>query len=291
MTYYESEAAMCAQFCEWVRLKGWTPYAETAGWDVLCVAPDGFQIGVQAKLTLNPAVVCQALEDDQWLGASEVGPDCRAVLAPAAKSQHGMARICAALGVTVIKAAGPGPITITKRRRQGFIVHRPTFEPDLPDARNPWKMDRWFDLCTTKRLKLPEYVPDVTAGASGPVQLTDWKVRAIKIAVLAERRGYVTRSDFAALKISIHRWLTLGWLTYRGRHTEAEWRALVAWCGFRCCVCRAPHYERDHVIPLSDEARASDAIENLQPLCASCNARKGAKVIDYRPADWRRALP
>ncbi len=216
---YESEAAMCAQFCDWVRLKGWTPYPETAGWDVLCVAPDGFQIGVQAKLALNPAVVCQALDEEGWLGASAVGPDCRAVLVPAAKAQSGMTRICAALGVTVIKGAGPGAITkrgliAQETSSWGGRVHRAAFEPELPITRDPWTMQRWFDLCTSVRHTLPEYVPDVAAGASGPVQLTDWKVRAIKIAVLAQRRGYVTRADFADLKISIHRWLTLAWLTY-----------------------------------------------------------------------------
>jgi hypothetical protein len=229
-TPYDSEAAMCAQFCEWVRLKGWTPYPETAGWDVLCVAPDGFQIGVQAKLLLNPAVVCQAIESDGWLGAEPVGPDCRAVLVPGAKCQNGLVTICAALGITVIRAAGPGPITKhgqLSMEVKGFgRVRRAAFEPDLPSGSDPWKMRDWFDRCTAQRHMLPEYVPDVVAGASGPVQLTDWKVRAIKIAILAERQGYVTRQDFADLKISIHRWLTLKWLTHhasdRGRLVPAQ---------------------------------------------------------------------
>lgn len=173
---FESEAAMCAQFCDWLKLKGWTPYAETAGWDVLAVAPDGFQIGVQAKMSLNPAVVCQALEDDHWLGASNIGPDCRAVLAPASKTQNGLTRICLALGVTVIKAIGPGDLT-----KRGMVGGQPAFTPELPSARDPWKMRAWFDMCTAERHQLPEYVPDVVAGASGPVQLTDWKVRAIKL--------------------------------------------------------------------------------------------------------------
>ena len=54
---------------------------------------------------------------------------------------------------------------------------------------------------------LPEYVPDVSAGASAPVQLTDWKIRAIKIAVLLEKRGFVTRSDFKGIGIDHRRWL------------------------------------------------------------------------------------
>jgi hypothetical protein len=238
-TPYESEAAMCAQFCDWVRLKGWTPYAETAGWDVLCVAPDGFQIGVQAKLLLNPAVVCQAIEENGWFGTNPVGPDCRAVLVPAAKAQNGLSRICAALGVTVIKAAGPGEITkrgmiALESSSWGGRIHRSAFDPDLPSARDPWKMREWYDLCTGQRHDLPDYVPDVVAGASGPVQLTDWKVRAIKISILAQRQGYVTRQDFADLKISIHRWLTLSWLTY---HPTDRGRLVP---------CRMPDFKAQH---------------------------------------------
>ena len=63
------------------------------------------------------------------------------------------------------------------------------------------------------RCVLPDYVPDVVAGASAPVALTAWKVNAIKLAILLETRP-VTRSDFQALGLSPSRWTDpwTGWL-------------------------------------------------------------------------------
>jgi len=70
-----------------------------------------------------------------------------------------------------------------------------------------------------------------------------------------------------------------------GRHTAGEWRALVEKFEGRC-VCCQQHFgirklTRDHVVPLA--LGGSDSIENIQPLCRSCNSRKGAwHTTDYR---------
>lgn len=74
-----------------------------------------------------------------------------------------------------------------------------------------------------------------------------------------------------------------------GSFTLQEWEALKAYYGYTCLRCgrREPEIELtiDHVVPLSQGGRNS--IENLQPLCRTCNLSKHTKTIDYRP-DFRR---
>lgn len=69
-----------------------------------------------------------------------------------------------------------------------------------------------------------------------------------------------------------------------GDHTAAQWKALRAWFGERCVCCGATRkIEADHVISL--QLGGSDWIENIQPLCRSCNAAKATASIDYRDPD------
>lgn len=67
-----------------------------------------------------------------------------------------------------------------------------------------------------------------------------------------------------------------------GHFTEKEWQQLLDKYGHKCLCCGATDkkLERDHVIPLGPPH--SDEISNIQPLCRTCNTRKGRKVIDYR---------
>jgi 5-methylcytosine-specific restriction endonuclease McrA len=59
-------------------------------------------------------------------------------------------------------------------------------------------------------------------------------------------------------------------------HTRAEWLALVERFEGRCAGCGASErLTRDHVVPLS--RGGDDGIANIQPLCLSCNSRKGAR--------------
>lgn len=70
--------------------------------------------------------------------------------------------------------------------------------------------------------------------------------------------------------------------------TVEQWQALKARYGHLCLRCGRgePHIKLtpDHILPLS--RGGTNAIENIQPLCYSCNCSKSTKHIDYRGA-WR----
>lgn len=56
---------------------------------------------------------------------------------------------------------------------------------------------------------------------------------------------------------------------------------LIALYGSRCLCCGAETILTvDHVVPLF--MGGSDLLDNKQPLCKSCNSRKGVKTVDYR---------
>lgn len=197
-TKFDTEAAMCASFIKWAEKQGWKSYAETEGWDILLVAVDGTQIGIQAKLRFNMKVLQQAVENGLW--GNETGPDFRAVLVPDSGGQD----ICAALGMTMIYCGG---------------VMRDYFEffPRLPTS-SVFCANDWHWLNPTKRHPVPAYMPDVIAGASAPIQLTQWKVGALKITALLDVRGYVTRTDFKMMKIDHRRWVNDSkWLVPTGQ--------------------------------------------------------------------------
>lgn len=72
-----------------------------------------------------------------------------------------------------------------------------------------------------------------------------------------------------------------------GRITAQEWQALKKHYNFTCLCCRRQEPEikltLDHVIPVSPPHYGLNSIKNAQPLCKSCNSKKGARHIDYRP--------
>jgi 5-methylcytosine-specific restriction endonuclease McrA len=69
-----------------------------------------------------------------------------------------------------------------------------------------------------------------------------------------------------------------------GSFTPEEWTQLKARYDYTCLRCgqREPDIQLsvDHVIPISKGG--SNNIDNIQPLCRSCNSAKWAKHIDYR---------
>jgi hypothetical protein len=195
---FATEADLCAAFI--ARLgDGWVAYAETEGWDILLARrSDGCQVGIEAKLKLNAHVLAQSLEGlaRNW---REIGPDYRAVLVPQYAEVRGVKEIAHHIGIGVLSMPVDG---------HGGSYSR------LPTAPHTWVNDSWHEWAPSERHKLPEFVPDVAAGASGPVQLSDWKVRALRLLAILEIRGVVHRADFKALSLDPRRWTDRfpGWL-------------------------------------------------------------------------------
>jgi len=67
----------------------------------------------------------------------------------------------------------------------------------------------------------------------------------------------------------------------RASITKEDWTTLLKNFGDKCLSCGSKdNLTKDHVIPLSKGG--SMGIENIQPLCRSCNSIKGDKSTDYR---------
>lgn len=232
---FESEAALCAAFIAQLP-KDWTAYPETAGFDILLVrGADGAQIGVEAKMTLNAKVLMQAVEGlYSGRGSEGAAPDFRAALVPGGTAGAEMKCLARYLGIAVIEMTSEAAREEEGKAfaerygvsyRRAHTKDKPWFTPELPVQSGYVWRDVWTDHCPAERCKVPAYVPDVVAGASGPSQLSEWKIEAIKICILLERHGFVTIADFKKVGIDRKRWLDMWWIAQteeRGRYVAGR---------------------------------------------------------------------
>ncbi|MEO8971104.1 MAG: HNH endonuclease signature motif containing protein [Ktedonobacteraceae bacterium] len=74
----------------------------------------------------------------------------------------------------------------------------------------------------------------------------------------------------------------------KGSFTAREWKQLCKQYNYTCLCCRKQEPEIkltvDHIVPLS--VGGANSIDNIQPLCQSCNSSKHRRTIDYR-INWR----
>jgi 5-methylcytosine-specific restriction endonuclease McrA len=73
-----------------------------------------------------------------------------------------------------------------------------------------------------------------------------------------------------------------------GKFTGKEWQALKEFYNFTCLKCGRKEPEikltADHVLPL--KLGGVNSIDNIQPLCGSCNSSKKDSHIDYRGGQY-----
>lgn len=218
---FATEADLCAAFLECVP-KEWVAYPESCGFDIVLAHKEtGAQIGIEAKLILNAKVLCQAVKDRARYA---VGPDYRAVLVGKVVAEN--KELARHLGLTVLtmERRSKGVYYGGVHQSKDWIVRPRLPEGEIfrPDRTVWWTSDDWQDEAPAKRLSLPEYVPQVAAGVPAPNKLTDWTIQAIKLCILVEHVGTVTRAHFQALKISPTRWCDGHWLAKAQR---GHWKA------------------------------------------------------------------
>ena len=87
-----------------------------------------------------------------------------------------------------------------------------------------------------------------------------------------ERANFLTRRRIARRKSA------------KGTYTFDEWNDLLVEYKHTCLCCKKKEpkikLSVDHITPLTKGG--SNYIQNIQPLCISCNSRKNNKTIDYR---------
>lgn len=225
---FPTEAALCQAFIDDIKTqRGWIVYPETAGFDILLVREDtGHQLGIEAKLRLNEKVIDQILPSE-WADCYHggEGPDWRGVLVP--EGGGSIARLLTWAGVMIF-----APRRDFGRRLDGTYGEIWRFDI-LGRDRRYGNTPEWHDWNPAKRCTLPEIVPTVAAGVPAPIQLTPWKIGALKVLAILELDGCVTRKEVQACGCHPSRWCaTDGWLEPLG--------------GARWARGRVPPFDQQH---------------------------------------------
>lgn len=76
-----------------------------------------------------------------------------------------------------------------------------------------------------------------------------------------------------------------------GDHSTEQWFALREEFDNRCVRCCAPYriITRDHIVPIF--MGGSNGIENIQPMCTSCNSGKGTDTTNWAEIRRKEGFP
>jgi hypothetical protein len=220
---FATEAELCAAFIAWIKHErpDMGCFAEWAGWDILLAYPDGWQIGIQAKLRLNAEVMLQAVPD-RWSDGF-AGPDYRAILVPAT---NGWSALAQRLGLIVF---APDRDQYESR---GIEFHPALCRKWSRGSQMPGS--DWQDWNPAKRLKLPPCETDAIAGSPCPVSLTPWKLGALDVLAELNTRGSITTKRIREIGIDPNRWTQARWI--EPTETRGTWTL-----GERC-----PRFDQQH---------------------------------------------
>lgn len=174
---YKSEAELCDAFVEAVKLDGWKPYPECGGFDLLLVK-DGVQVGVEAKMRANCDVLAQALD-----GTMKTLPMYVGVLVPTKSAPFD---------------------SIARHCRVHVWDHKWITKQDWATRRG-LNLTEWWKH-GDGNVPLPEVAIQTSAGKPSPKVMSPWRVKALKICLLYQRQGYLTRADIMDGGVDATRW-------------------------------------------------------------------------------------
>lgn len=205
---FKTESEMCAAFQRQMKACGWRVFPETSGFDILLVAgstarwgatwkkqlvEEGLQIGVEAKLRPNIKVLYQSLP---MRHGARSGPDFHMVLTPTHSSEF--VAVAGRLGILVAS------ITPEIRFKGDNDLRMP---PLFPFARCLYSEPCW----------VPGVEVEMSAGAASPRTISPWKLKAVRFCIEAEKRDFVTASDFAEAGLSASTFVRQRWFVVCGK--------------------------------------------------------------------------